>query len=84
MVVVVVAALMPAPITGKLGLAAGIMLGVYTLFQLIAFSTYAAFIKECTIIDLSRLVVGVVVEPRGAQGQGTPMPLPQQLFSLIM
>ncbi|CAM9727466.1 unnamed protein product [Ectocarpus fasciculatus] len=46
LVVVVVAAFMPAPTTGKLGIAVGIMLGVFTLFELIAFSTFAAFIEK--------------------------------------
>ncbi|CAM9586861.1 unnamed protein product [Ectocarpus sp. 8 AP-2014] len=37
---------MPAPVTGKLGLAVGIMLFVFALFELIAFCTFAAYIEE--------------------------------------
>lgn len=43
LVLVIVAAFMQAPITGKLGLAAGIALAVTSVFQLIAFSLMAAF-----------------------------------------
>ncbi|CAN0369679.1 unnamed protein product [Ectocarpus sp. 12 AP-2014] len=37
---------MPAPVTGKLGLAVWIMLFVFAVFELIAFCTYAAYIQE--------------------------------------
>ncbi|CAM9933793.1 unnamed protein product [Ectocarpus sp. 4 AP-2014] len=37
---------MPAPVTGKLGLAVAVMLFVFALFELIAFCTYAAYIEE--------------------------------------
>jgi len=35
------------PVNGRLGLAAGVMLAVFSLFQLIAFSLMAEVIKEC-------------------------------------
>lgn len=47
LVVVVVAAFMRAPLTGKLGLAAGIMLAVFSVFQLIAFACMAALASKC-------------------------------------
>jgi len=46
LVAVVVAAFMAAPTTGKLGLAAGIALVVFSVFQLIAFALMAAFAEE--------------------------------------
>lgn len=42
-VVILVAAFMPAPITGKIGLAVGISLIVFSVFELIAFALMAAF-----------------------------------------
>ncbi|CAN0143068.1 unnamed protein product [Pylaiella littoralis] len=42
-VLVLVAAFMPAPITGKLGLSVGISLVVYSVFQLLAFALMTAF-----------------------------------------
>lgn len=47
LVVVVVAACMPAPMTGKLGLAGGIGLAVFAVFQLIAFACMADMIATC-------------------------------------
>eukprot|EP00752_Nemacystus_decipiens_P010840 g9638.t1 len=46
LIAVVVAAFMPAPVTGKLGLASGIMLTLHAVFQLIAFSLMAAFLDK--------------------------------------
>ena len=46
LVVVVVAAFMPPPTTGTLGLALGIMLAVFSLFQMIAFSLMAGVVDE--------------------------------------
>ena len=46
-VLVMVAACMATPITGKLGLAAGVMLAMVSLFELITFSVMAVAIKEC-------------------------------------
>ena len=46
LVVIVVAAFMAAPMTGKLGLAAGITLLLFSLFELIAFSLIAAFVGK--------------------------------------
>ena len=46
LVLVVVAAFMAAPITGRLGLGAGIALAVFAVFQLIAFALMAAFVEE--------------------------------------
>ncbi|CAN0265282.1 unnamed protein product [Scytosiphon promiscuus] len=46
LVVVVVAAFMRSPVTGKLGLAAGMMLTVFAVFQLIAFACMAAMASK--------------------------------------
>ena len=46
LVVVVLAALASPPTTGLLGLALGIMLAVFSLFQMIAFSLMAALVAE--------------------------------------
>lgn len=46
LVLVVVAALLAAPMTGKLGLAAGITLAVFSVCELIAFSLMATLVKK--------------------------------------
>lgn len=46
LVLVIVAAFMTAPVTGKLGLAAGIALIVFSVFQLIAFALVAAHVDK--------------------------------------
>lgn len=43
LLLVIFAALVPAPKTGKLGFAVGIMLAVFAVLQLIAFAVLAAF-----------------------------------------
>lgn len=47
LVVAFVAAFTAPPKTGQLGLALGIMLVVFAIFQLIAFSLMAALVEEC-------------------------------------
>lgn len=47
LVVVFVAALSSPPTTGLLGLSLGIMLAVFSLFQMIAFSLVADLVAEC-------------------------------------
>lgn len=61
LVLVVVAAFMPAPVTGKLGLATGISLVVFSVFQLIAFSCMVAFVAECE--RMASVAVGIVLKP---------------------
>ncbi|CAB1098024.1 unnamed protein product [Ectocarpus sp. CCAP 1310/34] len=56
LVMVVVAAFTPAPVTGKLGLAVGIMLFVFAVFELLAFCTYAAYIEERVIMNQSSTI----------------------------
>lgn len=46
LVLAIIAAFMAAPNTGKLGLAAGIGLALFSVVQLIAFSLMAAFIEK--------------------------------------
>lgn len=46
LILVVVAASVTAPINGKLGLAAGILLAVFSVLELIAFSLMAAVLKD--------------------------------------
>lgn len=50
----VAAAFMAAPVTGKLGLAAGITLAVHAVFQLIAFGLMADFINSCETVYAPR------------------------------
>ncbi|CAM9744844.1 unnamed protein product [Ectocarpus sp. 12 AP-2014] len=79
LVVVVVAAFMPAPVTGKLGLAVGIMLFVFAVFELIAFSTYAAYIQERAIMNQSSTIfVALQLSSFAGHEAGRPMPLTQQ------
>lgn len=47
LVTVFVAAFMKAPVVGKLGLAAAVMLTLHAVFQLIAFALMAALINKC-------------------------------------
>lgn len=47
LVMVVAAALQAAPTTGKLGLAAGVTLVVFSVFQLVAFSLMADVTQKC-------------------------------------
>lgn len=47
LVVVAIAAFTSPPSTGRLGLALGVMLAVFTFFQMIAFSLMAAVVAEC-------------------------------------
>ena len=47
LVLVVAAALQAAPTTGKLGLAAGVTLVVFSVFQLVAFSLMADVAQKC-------------------------------------
>lgn len=46
LVVVIVAAFMAAPLTGTLGFAVGIIMVVFTVFELLAFSLLAAMADE--------------------------------------
>ena len=61
LVVVFVAAFASPPTTGLLGLALGIMLAVFSLFQMIAFSLMAAVVAEresCSNVFASAMSVG--------------------------
>lgn len=47
LLLVIIAAFTPPPMTGRLGLALGIALGVFSLLQMLAFSIMAAAVAEC-------------------------------------
>ena len=49
LVLAVIAAFTPPPTTGVLGLVLGVMLAVFSLFQMIAFSLMAGLVDECEL-----------------------------------